>query len=161
MAVGGACALLLVAMVCVLSWQVISRYVLGAPSTFSEEVLRFGVIWLSLLGAAYATGAGTHMTIDLLRELSSGWKRRMLETFVPISLILFAGFVLVLGGVRGVQIAGVQTSPVLGIPMKLIYASLPTSGVLIIGYSLLNLIDILRQKCTQPDAVARALALGE
>ena len=43
----------LVLFLCVL-WQVFSRYVLNNPATFTEEVSRFAVIWLSLLGTAYA-----------------------------------------------------------------------------------------------------------
>jgi len=42
-------------MVVILHWQVISRYVLNGPSTFTEEKLFAfrGLVWLSLLGSAY------------------------------------------------------------------------------------------------------------
>ena len=49
---------------CVL-WQVFSRYVLNNPATFTEEVSRFAVIWLSLLGTAYACGKLEHMAYNL------------------------------------------------------------------------------------------------
>ncbi|MDN5569591.1 MAG: TRAP transporter small permease subunit, partial [Paracoccus sp. (in: a-proteobacteria)] len=55
---GTLCCSLLMVLVVVLARQVISRYLLNAPSSSTEEVLRYGVIWMSLLGAAYATGQG-------------------------------------------------------------------------------------------------------
>ncbi|SLN29161.1 Sialic acid TRAP transporter permease protein SiaT [Aquimixticola soesokkakensis] len=158
---GGVLALLLGGMVLILAWQVISRYLLGAPSTLSEETLRFGVIWMSLLGAAYATGQGSHMAVDFFRDMSPPRVNRMLHYLVPISFIVFAVFVLILGGLRGVTIASGQHSPVLRVPMGLIYASLPTSGVLIVLYSLLNIVDLKLGARRLPDELARALGAGD
>ena len=42
---------LAVAMIATVSWQVISRYALRAPSSLTEEIARFQLIWLGLLGA--------------------------------------------------------------------------------------------------------------
>ena len=70
--VGAVSCTLLSLLVVVLVWQVVSRYALNAPSTSSEEILRYGVIWMSLLGAAYASGRGSHMTVDLLRDRLTG-----------------------------------------------------------------------------------------
>lgn len=33
-------------------WQVVSRYVVGQSSSFTEEFARFSLIWLTVLGAA-------------------------------------------------------------------------------------------------------------
>lgn len=164
--VASAMAILLSAMVAVLAWQVFSRYVLNAPSTFSEEFLRFGVIWLSLLGAAFSTGKGTHMAIDIFTEMARARTKLLLSALVPISFIIFSVLVLIVGGMRGVTIAAHQTSPVLGVPMDFIYASLPVSGVLMLIYSLLNLIDLVTTKQPVTDASAqeeieRAIAAGD
>ncbi|WP_176086525.1 TRAP transporter small permease [Martelella sp. HB161492] len=159
--VASAMAILLSAMVAVLAWQVFSRYVLNAPSTFSEEFLRFGVIWLSLLGAAFSTGRGTHMAIDLLTEMAHGRTKAALMALVPVSFIIFSVLVLIIGGMRGVNIAAHQTSPVLGVPMGLIYASLPVSGVLMLIYSLLNLVDLMTGKRSLPDTIDRAVTAGD
>lgn len=162
-AVGGACSLLLGGMVAVLAWQVFSRYALNDPSTFSEELLRYGVIWMSLLGAAYATGAGTQMAISLARQCVTGRKRMIIDMLVPLSFIVFSVAVLVIGGLRGVSIASGQTSPVLRLPMPLIYASLPVSGVLMMLYSLLNLVDLARGRgpATEHELAEEALLVGD
>ncbi|MET3600946.1 TRAP transporter small permease [Martelella mangrovi] len=159
--VGTACCIVLAAMVAVLAWQVFSRYALNAPSTFSEEFLRFGVIWMSLLGAAYSAGKGTHMAIDLVPEMTSGRLRMILKALVPISFMIFAVLVLIIGGMRGVNIAVGQHSPVLRVPMGLVYASLPVSGGFILVYSILNLVEILFGKRDFPDQVEKIAATGD
>ena len=47
-------------------WQVISRYLLKSPSSFTDELARFLLIWVGILGAAYATGKKMHLAIDVL-----------------------------------------------------------------------------------------------
>jgi TRAP-type C4-dicarboxylate transport system permease small subunit len=153
--------LLLSGMIIVVTWQVISRYVLNAPSTFSEELLRFGVIWLSLIGAAYATGRSTHMAVDLFKDMAKGRLRLILDFLVPVAFIVFAVTVLILGGTRAVIISAQQYSAVLRIPMGGIYAALPTSGVLIVLYSILNIAELLRGRHVEPSPIEKAIAAGD
>ena len=47
-------------------WQVLTRFVLGNPSSFTDELARYLLIWVGLFGAAYAIGKRTHLAIDLL-----------------------------------------------------------------------------------------------
>jgi len=60
------CVIVMVALVVCVVWQVISRYVLNQPSTLTDELARFLMIWVGLLGAAYTVGAQRHLSIDLL-----------------------------------------------------------------------------------------------
>ncbi|WP_172332070.1 TRAP transporter small permease [Mangrovicoccus sp. HB161399] len=158
---GTACCLLLAAMVAVLAWQVFSRYALNDPSTFSEEVLRFGLVWLSLLGAAYSTGRGTHMAVTLLRDFASGPLQRLLDMLVPVGFLVFGTVVMGMGGLRAMQIASGQTTAVLQLPMAAIYAALPVSGLLISLYAVLNLADLLCQRRERPGEVEAALNWGD
>lgn len=153
--------LLLSAMIIVVTWQVISRYVLNAPSTFSEELLRFGVIWLSLIGAAYASGRSTHMAVDLFKDMAKGRLRLILDFLVPVAFIVFAVTVLILGGMQAVIISAQQYSAVLRVPMGAIYAALPTSGVLIVLYSILNIAELLRGRHVEPSPIEKAVAAGD
>lgn len=154
-------SVLLGGMVCVLAWQVFSRYALSSPSVWSEEILRLSVVWLSLLGAAYSCGKGTHMSIEILRDFAGTRARRGLELLVPISFIIFAAGVMIPGGLRAMEIAGGQTTAVMRLPMAWIYASLPTSGVLFVLYSLLNLVDLLREERDRPDEEEKLVAAGD
>ncbi|MCK4698921.1 MAG: TRAP transporter small permease subunit, partial [Bacteroidales bacterium] len=47
-------------------WQVASRYLFNSPSSFTDELAGFLLIWVGLLGAAYGTGTKIHLAIDLL-----------------------------------------------------------------------------------------------
>tara|TARA_R110002033_G_scaffold59417_2_gene109292 strand:- start:90455 stop:90973 length:519 start_codon:yes stop_codon:yes gene_type:complete len=160
---GTTCSLLLISMVGVLCWQVISRYVFNDPSTFTEELLRLGLVWLSLLGAAYSAGRNSHMAIDLLRDLSRGRFRKFLKLLVPVSFIIFSIYVLILGGLHSMQIASKQLTAVLQMPMSSFYAALPVCGGLLILYAILNLIDVLKEPTTnQSDSdVDQSLSMGE
>lgn len=55
-------AVMIALVVCVV-WQVFSRYVLNQPSTLTDELARFLMIWVGLLGAAYTVGAQRHLSI--------------------------------------------------------------------------------------------------
>ena len=59
-------ATLLASLVVVVCWQVVTRFVLERPSSVTEELARFLLIWLGLLGGAHALGQGMHLSIDYL-----------------------------------------------------------------------------------------------
>lgn len=132
---------LLALMVIVVSWQVISRYVLSSPSPWTEEVARMVLVWLGFLGAAYAHSEDAHLGIDLLEESLAEANRARLNILIDLICLVFAAAVLVLGGSLLVQLTWQleQTTAVLGIPMAWVYSVLPLSGFLICLHSLTNI----------------------
>ena len=117
-------------------WQVFSRFILGSPSTVTDELSSFGLIWVGLLGAAYATGKKLHLAIDLLPAKRVERNRLFFDGFVHLSIALFSLAVLVVGGGRLSWITFVleQKSAAMQIPLGIIYLILPVSGLLIIYY---------------------------
>jgi len=65
---------LAVLMVLTVSWQVFSRYALRAPSSLTEELARFQLIWLGLLGAVYTFRNRMHVGIDIFVAPLTGKK---------------------------------------------------------------------------------------
>ena len=59
-------ATVMAAMVLAVLWQVATRYLLRDPSSLTEELARFGLMWLGLLGASYGFGQRAHLAIELL-----------------------------------------------------------------------------------------------
>ena len=49
-------------------WQVFSRYLLANPSSFTDELARYLMIWVGVLGAAYVAGKGNHVAITYFSE---------------------------------------------------------------------------------------------
>jgi len=130
-------------MVIVVTWQVVSRYALGDPSQWTEEVARMLLIWVGLLGGVYAYREKAHLGLDLLHQKVGAVGKRRLDIITDISCGLFALGVLVVGGGSLVQLTWEleQTTAALGIPMAWVYSVLPLSGVLIVYYSIASLMQ--------------------
>ena len=141
-------SILLSLMVINVLWQIASRYLLNDPSAFTDELARYLLIWVGLLGAAYASGKGMHVAIELLeRKLSA--KMRLIQKLVIQSLILFfAGAVLIAGGTRLVVISFQlgQTSSAMQISLGYVYLALPLSGLLISFYAIAEFVKLLKFK---------------
>ena len=52
-------AFLVVVMVVGCFWQIFTRFVLNNASSWTEELLRYALIWLTMLGVPYAYGKET------------------------------------------------------------------------------------------------------
>ncbi len=129
---------LMAIMVVDVTWQVISRFLLNRPSSFTEELAGFLLIWIGLLGAAHAFDTRAHLGIDLLREKLDGSGVRRLDVTVNLLVIFFALTIMVIGGLNLVILAFRldQSSAAMGIGMGFIYLALPLSGILIILFAL-------------------------
>ncbi|NNK75488.1 MAG: TRAP transporter small permease [Maribacter sp.] len=126
-------------------WQVASRYILGSPSSFTDELARYLMIWIGILGAAYVSGRNMHVAIDVLpRRLRQNTQKKLM-LIVRILIILFCLVAMVIGGSRLVYITYVldQNSPALQVPLAVVYVVIPISGILIIYY---KISDILKSQ---------------
>ena len=130
-------------MVINVTWQVFSRYVLNAPSPYTEELTRYLMIWIGLLGAAYISGKNAHISIDLFKEKFSEKKQNGINLFSDVLIILFSFFCFLIGGSRLVYITQKlgQLSPALQIPLAYVYFILPLTGLLIVFYKVLNILN--------------------
>jgi len=140
-----ALVLLAIVMVITVSWQVFSRYALRAPSSLTEEIARFQLIWLGLLGAVYTFRNRMHVGIDILINPLTGKKRLAAELIALFSVVLFAGLILIYGGGRLVQLTHElnQTSGALGVRMSYVYSIIPISGVLMCIYAFQYIGDVI------------------
>ncbi len=127
-------------------WQVTSRYVLTSPSSFTDELAGFLLIWVGLCGAAYVSGKNQHLAIDLLLQKVDIKAKKRLEIFIQIAIVLFGLFVFVIGGVWLVytRFALDVRSAALHIPLGYVYLVLPLSGLLIIFFAIDNIAGIIR-----------------
>ncbi|MDT0630903.1 TRAP transporter small permease [Rubrivirga sp. S365] len=135
-----ACVVLMGASVINVTWQVVTRFVLGSPSGFTDELARFLLVWLGLLGAAYAVGQRMHLAIDLLpRALDARPKARAsLGVVLQGCVLAFAVGVMLYGGgnlVRLTTLLG-QRSAALGVSLGAVYTVLPLAGAVIGFYAL-------------------------
>lgn len=122
-------------------WQVTSRYILSSPSGFTDELAGFLLIWVGMLGAAYVAGRNEHLAIDILLQKSSGVAKKRLQILINLIVLLFALFVMVVGGTWLVYTRFILDvkSAALQLPLGFVYIVMPISGLLIVYYSLFNL----------------------
>lgn len=135
--VTGIAMVFLVVMTFLVVLQVFSRVIIGYSFAWTEEVVRFLLIWVTFLGAAVAFKYGAHISIDLLFNKLPVHLRKAAQWGITIICASFFMMLIVKGG----QIVGltmVQLSPTLQIPMGYIYMVIPFSGLL----QFINLVDI-------------------
>lgn len=129
-------------MVCIGTYQIVTRYFFNRPSTVSEELLTYSFTWMALLASAYVFGKRDHMRMGFLADKVSGPARKVLETVIELLIMLMVGGIMVYGGSAIMRLTMTQKTASLGIPMGVIYTILPVSGVLILFYGVLNIIDL-------------------
>jgi TRAP-type C4-dicarboxylate transport system permease small subunit len=139
---------LMVVLVLDVLWQVIARYLnkflvnhmnFHIPTgfySFTDELAGFLLIWVALMGAAYATGKKQHLAIDLLSDKLKPANRVILRKVINSLIFIFAVSVMVTGGSWLVYTRFYlgQLSSAMEIPIGAVYLVLPLSGLLITYY---------------------------
>lgn len=125
-------------------WQVLSRYLFNISASWTEELARFCLMWLAVLGAAYITGKRQHIEIDYFFDMFSPVNKRRLDYFIEFLIILFAVVVLIIGGAYLMYMTFYleQKSPALQVPLGIVYSILPLSGILMVIYTMFHIILI-------------------
>ena len=95
-----ACAVLLSFMTILVLIQVFSRYVLNSPVAFTEELVRYSLIWTGFIGAAYAFSTREHMSLTLVRDKFTGKAHTALLVAIDGLILLLAIFVITIGGFK-------------------------------------------------------------
>ena len=137
----GIATVLLSAMTLLVLYQVFTRYVLNSPAAFTEELVRYFLIWTGFIGAAYAFFTRQHMCLVLVRDSLNPAGQRILMTLVDLLILLFALFVITIGGFKLALSAEKVYSALLGIPRSLVYAMAPVSGLFMIAAQIINLYE--------------------
>jgi len=130
---------LLSCMVVTTSAGVFWRYGLNSALSWSEELARFLLVWVSFLGAALATYRGSHIGISILSDRLPPWAQLWLSHIVDIMIIMFMASVLI-GGIRIVPFIHVRVSPTLHVHMSIPYLVMPISAGIIIFQVLVRLL---------------------
>jgi len=121
--------LMLAAYLSVITAQIALRYLRIDVLYWSEELVRYLLVWSVLLGATVATHRNAHVRVDLLENRLAGRARRALEIVNTLVLLAFA-LTLTWAGVLLIQRTGMMTSSMLGIRMSVIYSVVAASGAL-------------------------------
>jgi TRAP-type C4-dicarboxylate transport system permease small subunit len=156
--IGGLLAAMMGLSVLVVLWQVASRYLLADPSSFTDELVRYLLVWIGILGGAFGVGRRLHLAIDLLPQALTGRRRHLLAVVIHGLVMLFAVAVMGVGGGNLVALSHDlgQRSAALGVGVGWVYAVLPMAALLIVIYGLLFAVDQARQARGLPSRLCSA-----
>lgn len=82
------------------------------------------------------------MRMGFIADKLTGTPRKVLEIIIEILVMFLAGSVMVYGGWNIMGLTMTQVTASLGVPMGVIYTVVPLSGILIVIYSILNIVDL-------------------
>ncbi|MCP4173422.1 MAG: TRAP transporter small permease [Fuerstiella sp.] len=135
-------ALFLFVIVSTMGTQVFARYFFGTPFSWSEEVARLALVWMTFVAAAFVMAEGRHITVDLLSHRLSVrgqvWLECMSHVIVTATCLL-----LLVGGRHFVWYMGRVGSPSLEIPKSWWYGAVSVGMLLMAIHSVVNLLQVL------------------
>jgi TRAP-type C4-dicarboxylate transport system permease small subunit len=132
----GICGLLLLFLVASVFFEVLIRYVIHAPTAWTEEVARFVLVWFGLLAAAVSARKGMHFAIRFGVMHFSARTRWIIRQCVNVAVILLLAIILK-ESVAYLDIVANQTSMATEINMRIPYGGIPVGiGTLLVIYVL-------------------------
>lgn len=127
-------------------WQVISRYLLGAPSSWSEELAKILLVFGSLLGSALAYAEKSHLGVDYFVGKLPPLPRHLIALVVHFLVGLGAVYLMIYGGgaVMRNAFAFNQTTAALKLDWGYVYLTLPITGVFFVIFALEFMAEAVR-----------------
>ena len=136
---------LLIIITFVLFGNVVLRYLFSSNLGWAEEFSRYGIVWITLIGASACASKGAHITVDAISRFLSRRGRRALEIAViavciGCSVLLFWYSLKIT--LRITRLG--QMSSTLGVPMMYAYGAMPVGFFLMSVRFIEKLIQQLR-----------------
>lgn len=127
----GALVILMITMTIAMSWQVISRYIFNAPSMWTQEFLRYSLIWLGLLAGGYCFAIGRHLNLPLLIEKLSARNAARLNLLNVLLTLLF-GIIFSIAGYQSLQDNMAMKTAMFRIPVGMLQSVMLVCGLIIV-----------------------------
>ena len=127
------------------TWQIFTRWVLGNPSTFTDELLRYVLIIAGFIGSAYCFYRDEHLALTLITDKAKGPFKLILDIFIEACIVFFVIYVFIFGGIKLANTA-TNVSSVMHIPMKTLYMIEPICGILIVLARILKYVNMFAEK---------------
>ena len=126
-------------------WGVITRFCLGDPSRWTEEMAIFLLIWIALLGTSLVYGERGHLGVDYFVKKLDLSAQKLAAVCVEGLVLFFACYAMVGGGwvLVSETLADQSVSPALGWKLGYVYAAVPISGVLIVIFCIEHGLELL------------------
>ncbi|GEM_PF-1074830 len=134
--------LLLSAMVVLGLLQIISRFVIKAPITWSEALLMYMFVWFSFIGASLAVKELAHFEVELFMVRLPQPVQKAVAVAVYVLIFSFAVF-MVWKGAFLVKLNQRQLMAMMPFTMSVPYMVLPLSGACMALHSLKHVVGLV------------------
>lgn len=142
------CTILLILMTCLVIFQVLSRKFFKFSVAQVEEIARYCMIWVGLLGAAIGISTKSHVAVEILRDMFSFKYKKAAVLVTDLVMALFFVILLVYG-IKLSNQAMTQSSPSMPfLKMGFIMAGVPLTGIV----GLINIVDIAIKEAREKPA---------
>lgn len=126
-------------------WGVFTRFCMGHQASFTDELARILLVWVSMIGAALAFGLKAHLGVDFFINMLLPNARKALNVIVQLVTIVLTMVIFLVGGVSlALAQMGQQLPTMPWLSRGMVYAAIPVAGVFILMFTLENLIVILK-----------------
>ena len=126
-------------------WQVVARFVLSQPSTWTEESMRRLLIWMVMLGTVVAFRRGALVSVDLMLRTARGAWLQVVRWTITLTALAYLS-VLVWFGFGLVSRVRFQTFASMELSMGWAYAALPVGAMLAMLAVIANHLDPLYEE---------------
>ncbi len=135
-------AFLLLSMSIIIVYSVVARYFFDAPSGYAEELLRYSLVWLGLIGAALCFLGDRHLSLPIIFDKCSDRAKRWL-TMANSVLVIYFGILLCAGGYEAIIKNQGLITPMLKVSVGTLQTATFISGAFIIFNRLLYIVRSL------------------
>lgn len=124
--------------------NVFMRYVFSAGIVWSEEAIRYMIIWIAFIGSAVCFRKGMHFGVDVILRVKNPVINKVIRLFIQMVSLTFC-ILMVIYGYRFTSIAHEmhQVSAAAKIPMEIVYGVIPVSSFFSAIYCIQNIIGIV------------------
>ncbi len=119
--------------------QVFFRYVLSSPLGWVDETSRFLLVWMVMIGSAYAVQKIAHFHVDFLVEKFSSRMNKLANVIVTIFSIIFVA-ILMVSSTQYLQDTKGKVSAAMGVPIEIVNFAIPVGFTLMAIHLVLNII---------------------
>lgn len=138
--------------------QFFTRYILNDSLAWTEEIARYGLMWVVFIGGAMVTRRNTHIAVELMSNvMKPGLPRQILLAAVDFVKLGFLGF-LAYVSVTIIERMGIQRMTVFDLPMSWVYAGVSFGCFLMLLRQAVNVWRNARMGWKKPHDVTHTIA---
>ena len=144
----GILAVFMVVMIMSVVWQVFTRFVIKDPSSFTDELSRYLLIWIGVLGGAYTFAIKRHLALEIIGPKLGRNGQLILSIIINFIILAFSSVVFTYGGydLVATTLKNGQISPGIvifgnNLLIGYVYLAVPLAGAIISYFGVVDIVS--------------------